>query len=123
MKPEGAEPRPRQSLPSFISDEEADAALHYLISTAAKVGSALRDRVEAEHMLKHYTAIEYLKADGPASTREAIARASEKFKEYATKAAVAAGEHQKLLAARDAAQTRIDMWRTQQSSIRAAARL
>lgn len=122
MANEGAEPRAVKP-PSFISDEEADAALHYLISTAAKVGKALETRLYAEHMLKHYAAIEFIKHSGSAGEREAKARASEKYKEAALEAAIAAGEHQKLLAARDAAQTRIDMWRTQQSSIRAAARM
>lgn len=122
MANEGAEPRAVKP-PSFISDEEADAALHYLISTAAKVGKALEARLYAEHMLKHYAAIEFLKHSGSAAEREAQARASENYKAAANLAATAAGEHQKLLAARDAAQTRIDMWRTQQSSIRAAARM
>jgi hypothetical protein len=105
---------------SFISDEAATDALNWLLTNAKALGEAKRNAVLTESMTKRVRAIETAKSEKKTvSERENDALASFAYLKAIEDEAVAAGEYQRLLALRDAATARIEMWRSLSATQRA----
>jgi hypothetical protein len=104
----------------MISDDQVDAALEWLRANASVIGKAKQRADLAEKYVGHVEAL-LMKASNATSAdaRKADARASDKYLEAITDAAVAAGELAKLYSLREAASARIECWRTEQSTFRA----
>ena len=108
---------------SFVTDEEAEKALHWLVSNAKAIGEARRKAVLAEHMVKRVKAIETKRSDaGSVAAKEADAMTSDAMLEAITADAQAAGELETLRGLRDAAGAKLDVWRTLRASERAMAK-
>lgn len=107
---------------TFIPEEDAEKALHYLRDSAAKLAKARESSINAEAYVKRVKAIEFLKAEGPVETRKAIAESSVAVQEAIGEEARAAGEFELLRALRDAAMAKLDAWRTICASARAASK-
>lgn len=107
---------------TFIPDEDAEKALHYLRDSAAKLARAREAHINAEAYTKRVEAIEFLKAEGPIEKRKAEARASEAVQQAVGDEARAAGEFELMRALRDAAAAKIECWRSLTASARAAAK-
>lgn len=95
--------------------------MHFAGWRRAPTPSGLPERslLLAGHMLKHIEAIMLLKeTDGAIEIRKARVKASAKWLEAAQEAAKAAGEFEKLTAAREAAASRIEAWRSEMATLR-----
>ena|SRR3990167_5343047 len=104
----------------MITDDSVEAALDWLRDHAAAIGKAKQREVAAGHMLKHIEALEFKKSDAKnVEAKKADARTSARYIEAITEDAIAAGEYERLKALREAAATKIDCWRTEQSNFRA----
>lgn len=103
----------------IISDASVDAALHWLIQHATAIGKAKERADLADKMVGHIEALMFKASDAKGSdARKADARSSDRYKEAIIEAAVAAGELAKLYSLRDAAQAKIEAWRTMSSNFR-----
>ena len=108
----------------LVTDEELDRALDYLVNSAAQIGEARRKQILTTHMVKHTKALEMKKHnDMPVSAQEREAVASDCYKNACYEEAVTAGEFEKLRALREAASLKIEVWRTEQSSLRSLGKL
>lgn len=104
----------------IITDEKVEAALHWLISHADKIGKAKERADLTDKMVGHIEALMFKASNASsAEARKADARASDRYKEAITEAAIAAGELARLYSLRDAAQAKIEAWRTMSSNFRA----
>lgn len=103
----------------IVSEEEVDKALHFLALSAIELGRVKTRAVKAEHMVKHIEALLSMASDEKsAEARKADARTSNKYLEAINEEAEAAGELAKLYALRQAAELRIEAWRSQQATFR-----
>ena len=103
----------------IVSDEDMERALHFLAQNAAEIGNARQRMLESDALLKRTEAIAFLASkQTSAEAKKADARASDKWLEASTEAAVAAGEFQKQLALREAAAARIEAWRSESANYR-----
>lgn len=107
---------------SFIQDEEAEKALHWLRDSAAPLAKAREALIASEALVKRTKAIEFLRAEGPIEQRKATAEASAAVLEASGEEARAAGEYERMRALREAAAAKLDAWRTLQSNARAASK-
>lgn len=108
---------------NIITADEAHAAVEWLIANARAIADAKRrlvlaetgkDRIKAIVMKKH--------AELAVSAQEREAKASPEYQRACEEEANAAGDFEYLRHLRDTAQARIEMFRTLESSARAAAR-
>jgi hypothetical protein len=105
---------------TFIPDEDAEKALHWLVQNAKAIGEARREAVLAEHMVKRVKAIETKRSNETSvAAREADAMTSEAMLAAITADAEAAGKLETLRGLRDAAGAKLDVWRTLRASERA----
>lgn len=107
----------------MITDDQAEAAVDYLRDSAAKSAKARAEReyvTEYRKVLKGQLMREH--PSDPLGTQEAKAYADPRYIQHlqAIREACEADEHCRFL--RDAAQARIDAWRTQSSNVRGSQR-
>ena len=109
---------------SWITDEQASAALEWLLKNARALGEAKRDAVLAESMTKRIKALEMARSDAKTvAEKERDALASEAYLKAITEEAEAAGIYEEARALKDAATARIECWRSltaTQRTLRAA---
>ena len=109
---------------TWITDDEASSALHWLVNNAKALGEAKRNSVLAESMTKRIKALETLRSTAKTvAERENEALASAAYLEAITAEATAAGKHEEMRALKDAASARIECWRSltaTQRSLKAA---
>ena len=104
---------------SFISDDQASAALQWLVANARHLGDLKRNAVLAESMTKRVKAIEMARSDAKTvAEKERDALASEAYLEAITAEAEAAGAYEEARALKDAAGARIEVWRSLTSTAR-----
>lgn len=109
-----------QPFPRIISDDSLERALDWLRDHAAVIGKAKEQADLAEKYVGHLEAILIKASDAKgADARKADARSDERYLDAITDAAVKAGRLVELYGLRDAAQAKIDCWRTEQSNFRA----
>lgn len=100
----------------MITDESAEAASDYLRDTAKRYGQ-LRGRMEyAEDNLRRVKALKMMEFDGGVGEREAKAYASDEYGAALLERRDSVAEYETERAMRDAAQYRIDIWRSQTSA-------
>lgn len=105
----------------MITTEEVERAQQYLIDSAKEIGSATERAIRAERMLKHIKALEMKKRNEQAlGAQEREAYASDAYKEALLEEAVSAGELAKVRALRDAAESVIRIWQSENANLRAA---
>jgi hypothetical protein len=106
---------------AFVTDEAAENALDFLMRSAAEIGKLTERALMAEKLEKITLAIEMKKSgESSAAAQEREARISEAFRSCATETAITAGELAMAKAKREAAIAKLDCYRTQQATQRAA---
>jgi hypothetical protein len=105
----------------MITVDQVEKAQQYLIDSAAEIGRAVENAIRAERMLKHIKALEMKKRNESAlGAQEREAYASDAYKEALLEEAVSAGELAKVRALRDAAESVIRIWQSENANMRAA---
>lgn len=105
----------------MITIDQVEKAQQYLIDSAAEIGRAVENAIRSERMLKHIKALEMKKRNEQAlGAQEREAYASEVYKEALLEEAVSAGELAKVRALRDAAESVIRIWQSENANMRAA---
>lgn len=105
----------------MITTDQVERAQQYLIDSAQEIGSATERAIRAERMLKHIKALEMKKRNEQAlGAQEREAYASDAYKEALLEEAVSAGELAKVRALRDAAESVIRIWQSENANLRAA---
>lgn len=103
----------------IVSDEDVGNALDYLRKSASEIGHAKRNAKLAEHRVKVAEALGYKASDAKASdARKYDARITADYEAKIIRDAEAAGEYEKLRAAREAAAAIIEAWRSEQANYR-----
>jgi hypothetical protein len=117
----------------MTTENSAERALHYLIKvTTATIPYEVRGREKmcseleiavleakvAEHMRKHIWAIEAMKEEGPLGKKEIAAYASPRYKEAVYELAVTAAALEVLRGRIEAAEARIEVWRSMNANQR-----
>jgi hypothetical protein len=114
----GLRPQEAQEESRVISDNDAEAASEYL-RDKSKLYGQLRGRMEyASDNLRRVKALEMMALDGGLGERETRAYASEAYRIALEERREAVTEYETERALRDAAQYRIDIWRSQTASRR-----
>ncbi|MGB2075075.1 MAG: hypothetical protein ACPHYE_07605 [Henriciella sp.] len=103
----------------FISTEEVDRALQFIRDNALALAEAKGAQVSAQHLLKHVLAVEMCKHDGPISKADMLAKASQAYVDAIDREMNATIEYEKLRGLINAADKKIEVWRTQESNVRA----
>lgn len=104
----------------LVSDAEVDKALDWLRDNAAEIGEAKRLAVLSDHMVKHVKAIAMkLHGELPVSAQEREALASEQYKKAIEEAAAASGVFETMKSLREAAQSKIEVYRSSSANYRA----
>lgn len=104
----------------IVTEAEVDRALAFLRDSATAIGFARSEVERTSNMLKHRKALAALSFDGvPVSKAELQALASDDYLAAIDEHATAAGEYEKLRSLRNAAEIKIEVWRTQSSNFRA----
>ena len=123
MKPQ-REPRYGPPVGSrMITEADVDAALSFLRDNAIELGRAKERAKKAERMLGHIEALLFKEGDGSGEARRMAAKASERYLEAINEDAAAAGALQQMLALREAAALTIEVWRSQEASVRQMVKL
>jgi len=105
----------------MITVQQVEKAQQYLIDSAAEIGVAVENAIRSERMLKHIKALEMKKRNESAlGAQEREAYASDAYKEALLEEAVSAGELAKVRALRDAAESVIRIWQSENANMRAA---
>jgi hypothetical protein len=104
---------------AFITEQQAEEALHFLRESAQRLGELTAKLRKAETWTKVVLALEMKKTDGPVSAQEREARTSNVYQVAAFDEAAWAGELAKLRAEIGHAEATLDCWRTQQATERA----
>lgn len=102
----------------MITDEEAERAANFILESAPKFAEMKAHRIQLEHALKVTKAREFLQVEGTVAEREAIALTSKSYDVVLEGLREAAEEENKLSLQIKAAETRVDIWRTQQANRR-----
>jgi hypothetical protein len=104
----------------FITDDDAEKALQWLIQNARPLGDAKEALVKAERLIDRTKAVIMKRhSDMPVSAQEREAKASTELEAAYLEEAKAAGHYEHMRALRDAAMARLDCWRTLRASERA----
>lgn len=105
----------------MITLDQVERAQQYLIDSAKEIGEAVERAIRSERMLKHIKAIEMKKRNEQAlGAQEREAYASDNYREALMEEAVAAGKLAELRALRDAAESVIRVWQSENANQRAA---
>lgn len=103
----------------IVTDDDVDKALAFLRDSAIAVGAAREDMVKAGHMVKHVEALLYLASEQKnVEAKKADVRCQEKWLAATAEEARASGEYEKLKALREAANAKIEAWRSEQANYR-----
>lgn len=109
---------------SFVSDEQAESALEWMVKNARFIGELKRRQVLTESMTKRVKAIEMARSDAKTiAEKERDALASDAYLKAIEDEAEAAGAFEEARALKDAATARIECWRSlsaTQRTLRAA---
>lgn len=98
---------------SFITDDQASAALDWMLTNAKTLGELKRRQVLTESMTKRVKAIEMARSDAKTvAEKERDALASEAYLQAIMEEAEAAGKYEEARALKDAATARIECWRS-----------
>ena len=118
----GIVPKPEPKAVSFgriVTDGEIGKALDFLRDSAHGIGEAKARLIKAGHMVKHVEALLLLSSEERSiEAKKAAARISQKWIDATNEEAEAAGEFEKLKALREAADAKIEAWRTESSNYR-----
>ena len=105
---------------SFVTDEEAEKALQWLVSNARALGDAKENLVKCERMVERTKALLMKRhSELPVSAQEREARASDELEAAYLDEAKAAGHYEYLRALKDAATAHIEAWRSLTATARA----
>lgn len=114
-------PAPTYQPGRIVTDEQVDRALHSLQDDVRPIGDAKAAMTRADHMMCVTEALMFLKSDQTSDVRRKMdARSSSEYLKWTIEHATAAGEFQRLLAARESASLIIEVWRTQGANMRKA---
>jgi DNA replicative helicase MCM subunit Mcm2 (Cdc46/Mcm family) len=103
----------------IVTDDDVDKALSFLRDSAIQIGQARQAMIMAQRLVERTEALLTLASEQTSDAkRKADARASEKWQEATTEEAIAAGEYEKLRALREAANAKIEAWRSEQANYR-----
>lgn len=103
----------------LVTDNELERALDWLRDNAKEIGEAKRQAIITERMVRHIRALEMKKySELPVSAQEREALASDRYKQACYDEAVAAGKFEEMRALREAAQLKIEAWRSEQANYR-----
>lgn len=103
----------------FITEQQAEESLHWLVDAAADIGRAVEHATLTERLVGHVEALKSKAAEGSDARRKEAARTSEEYLRAIYAEAKAAGELAKLRSLRDAHSARLDAWRSQGANHRA----
>lgn len=103
----------------MITEEEADRAVDYLRDSAQQCGQARASMVYREASLRRVKSLEMLANEGSLGDREARAYASDQYREAVEAFRDATAEYETIRAYREAAQYKIEAWRTMTSARKA----
>ncbi len=106
--------------PRIVPDNELQMALDFLRDNAKALGEAKARAVKADHMVRHVEAL--MAKASPATSNDAKrfdARTTDEYLDAINEDAFAAGELAKLQALRQAAELKIESWRSEQANYRA----
>jgi alpha-ketoglutarate-dependent taurine dioxygenase len=97
----------------MIDQEAAEKASQYLVDTAFAYGASRARMFKADKMLNHVRSVVFIHSGATtAAAREAEAYASPEYLAAIEELRAATEEAEKLKAAREAAEVRVDLWRT-----------
>lgn len=103
----------------FITEEAVEKALDFLRDDADKIGQAKAEKVRTEHMVKHIVAIEMKQwLHLPVAAQKREAEASQRYLDAINEEAAAAGKYESLLALREAAALKIQVFQTLSANYR-----
>ena len=102
----------------FITTEEVDRALHFIRDNSLALAEAKGAQVSAQHMLKHVLAVEMCKHDGPISKADMLAKASDAYVAAIDREVQATIEYEKLKSLMNAADKKIEVWRSHEATFR-----
>ena len=109
---------------NFVTEDQASAALEWMVKNARHLGELKRAQVLTESMTKRVRAIEMARSEAKTvSEKERDALASEAYLQAIQSEAEAAGAYEEARALKDAAMARIEVWRSlaaTQRQVRAA---
>lgn len=103
----------------IVTDDEVGNALRWLAENAADIGAARARMVKAGHMIKHVEALLFLASEEKTvDAKKASVRVSERWLKATDEEADAAGEFEKMKALREAANARVEAWRSETATLR-----
>jgi hypothetical protein len=107
----------------MVSAEEARKAVQFLVDSAAEYAAARADRERCENMLRVVKALTMKASDEKsAAAQEREAYASDEYRNALDELFEATKEAERLRALREAAQARIEFWRSFNAGLRNAER-
>lgn len=102
-----------------MAPAEIDRATDFLVNSAGPLGAAKARAVKADKMLGHIEALRALASDQKTGdAKKWDARSSQEYLDAINEHAEAEGELSKLYGLRQAAQAKVDAWRTEAASLR-----
>src|SRR6185312_9060420 len=104
----------------IVTDKNVSDALAYLADDPHPLALARKDITDAENNAKRVYSSAFLAASGSVEARKAIAETDEEFVKAKADEAEAIKELERHKARAKAAEMLIEVWRTEQSNIRAA---
>ena len=103
----------------IVTETEVERALDFLRDSAKYLGEACARATKASNMIKHIEALEFKASDATSNDRrQADARTSESYVDAINEEAFAIGELRKMYALREAASMKIEVWRSQEATLR-----
>lgn len=115
----GIAPTKPISFGRIVTDGEVDKALTFLRDSADGIGRAKERLIKAGHMVKHVEALLLLASDERSiEAKKASARVDQRWIDATNEEAEAAGEFEKLKALREAAEAKIEAWRSESANYR-----
>lgn len=104
----------------LVSDDDVEKALDWLRDNAESIGEAKRQAVLTEHMIRHVKALA-MKHSGESavSAQEREAYASQQYLDAINRCADAAGKFETMKSLREAADSKIEAWRSMGANYRA----
>lgn len=102
----------------MIQENQVEAALDYIRDNASKYADAKANRIYLEQFRKSKKAILIQETQGTVQDRESYAYSHPEYQELLEGLKQAVAEEEKLKWMLIAAQTKIDVWRTQEASKR-----
>lgn len=104
----------------MISDERAEQALEYLLSTTGKIGDAKAELERSEILRKRIRKRVFLASTGTIAERDAHAECNEDVQLSDDRYIAAIAEYETLRAKRDIETIALDVWRTESANRRRA---